>query len=128
MNVTIYLVLTGVALIFLSALVWVHIQQRSVLERLEDRLAHLNAGVSLLTDATETGLRHVGTEIGRLPATRKTPAPRPRATTKRRVARAVKQGRSVRDIAADEGISEGEVHLHLQMDKSRKDRAHAAVR
>ena len=128
MNVTVYFVLAGVAAVILGALMWVHVQQRSVIERLEDRLAHLNAGLSLLTDTTETGLRDVAMEIGRLSAAIKVPAPKSRPTTQRRVARAVKQGRSVREVAAAEGVSEGEIRLHLQMDKSRKDRAHATVR
>jgi DNA-binding NarL/FixJ family response regulator len=128
MNVTLYFVLTAVAVVIVGAVAWLHIQQRSVLERLEDRIAHLSAGISLLTDTTETGLRDVAMEIGRLAAVKKAPASKSRPTTQRRVARAVKQGRSVRDVAAAEGVSEGEVRLHLQMDKSRKDRAHATVR
>jgi DNA-binding NarL/FixJ family response regulator len=128
MNVTLYFVLTGMAAVILGALVWLHIQQRSVLERLEDRIAHLNAGIALLTDTTETGLRDVAMEIGRLSAASTAPAPKSRPTTQRRVARAVKQGRTVRDVAAAEGVSEGEIRLHLQMEKSRKDRAHATVR
>ena len=128
MNVTVYFVLVGVAAVILGGMMWVHIQQRAALERLEDRLAHLNAGVSLLTDTTETGLRDVAMEIGRLAAVTKAPAPKSRPATQRRVARAVKQGRSVRDVAAAEGVSEGEIRLHLQMDKGRKDRAHATVR
>jgi DNA-binding NarL/FixJ family response regulator len=128
MNVTLYFVLTGVAVVIVGAVVWLHIQQRSVLERLEDRIAHLSAGISLLTDTTESGLRDVAMEIGRLAAVSKAPSPKSRPTTQRRVARAVKQGRSVRDVAAAEGVSEGEIRLHLKMDKSRKDRAHAAVR
>jgi DNA-binding NarL/FixJ family response regulator len=126
--VTVYFVLAGVAAVVLAGLMWVHLQQRSALERLEDRLAHLNAGVSLLTDTTETGLRDVAMEIGRLSAASTAAAPKSRPTTQRRVARAVKQGRSVREVAAAEGVSEGEIRLHVQMDKSRKDRAHAAVR
>ena len=125
---TLYLILTGATALIVGALVWLHIQQRSVLERLEDRIAHLNAGIALLTDTTETGLRDVAMEIGRLSAAKKAPAPKSRPTTQRRVARAVKQGKSVRDVAADEGVSEGEIRLHLQMDKTRKDRAHATVR
>jgi hypothetical protein len=128
MNVTVYFVLVGVAAVILGGMMWLHIQQRAALERLEDRLAHLNAGVSLLTDTTETGLRDVAMEIGRLAAVTKAPAPKSRPATQRRVARAVKQGRTVRDVAAAEGVSEGEIRLHLQMDKSRKDRAHATVR
>jgi DNA-binding NarL/FixJ family response regulator len=125
MNVTLYLVIGGAALAILAMLTWVHRQQQAAIERLDDRIAHLMAGVSLLTDTTETGLRDVAMEIGRLSAT-KTAAPRSRPTTQRRVARAAKLGQSLREIAAAEGVSEGEVRLHLEMDKTRKDRAHNA--
>ena len=124
---TLYLVIGGAALVILAVLAWVHSQQQAAIERLDDRIAHLMAGVSLLTDTTETGLRDVAMEIGRLSAA-KAPAPRSRPTTQRRMARAVKQGQSLRDIAAAEGLSEGEVRLHLEMGKTRKDRAHAAMR
>jgi DNA-binding NarL/FixJ family response regulator len=127
-NVTLYLVIGGAAVAIVAVLTWMHIQQQAAVERLDDRIAHLMAGVSLLTDTTETGLRDVAMEIGRLSATAKAPAPRSRPTTQRRVARAVKQGHSLRDIAAAEGVSEGEVRLHLEMDKTRKDRAHATMR
>ena len=128
MNVIVYFVMVGLSAVILAALMWVHIQQRAVIERLEDRLAHLNAGVSLLTDTTETGLRDVAVEIGRLSEASKAPAPKSRPTTQRRVARAVKQGRTVPEVAAAERMSEGEIRLHLQMEKGRKDRAHATVR
>ncbi len=125
---TVYLVIGGAALAILGMLTWVHTQQQAALERLDDRIAHLMAGVSLLTDTTETGLRDVAMEIGRLSAA-KTAAPRSRPSTQRRVARAVKMGRTFTDIAAAEGVSEGEVRLHLEMDKTRKDRVnHAALR
>ena len=125
---TVYLVIGGAAVVMLAVIVWLHTQQQAAIERLDDRIAHLMAGVSLLTDTTETGLRDVAMEIGRMTAASQAPAPKSRPTTQRRVARAVKQGRSVREIAAAEGVSEGEIRLHLQMDKSRKDRAHASVR
>ena len=128
MTVTLYLVIGGATLAILGMLTWVHTQQQAALERLEDRIAHLMAGVSLLTDTTETGLRDVAVEIGRMSAP-KAEAPRSRPSTQRRVARAVKIGRTIPDIAADEGVSEGEVRLHLEMEKSRKERvSHAAVR
>jgi hypothetical protein len=38
-------------------------------------------------------------------------------------------GQTVTDIAAAEGVSEGEVRLHLEMDKFRVERAtHASLR
>lgn len=125
---TTYLVMTATTTVILAVLVWLHLQQRAVIERLDDRIAHLMAGVSLLTDTTETGLRDVAMEIGRASAARPA-AQRSRPTTQRRVARAVEMGQTVTDIAAAEGVSEGEVRLHLEMDKFRVERAtHASLR
>ena len=63
---TVYLVIGGAAVVMLAMIVWLHTQQQAAIERLDDRIAHLMAGVSLLTDTTETGLRDVAMEIGRL--------------------------------------------------------------
>lgn len=124
-----YLAIAIAAVAIMAMLMWLHVQQRAAIERLDDRIAHLMAAVSLLTDTTETGLRDVAMEIGRLSAGAKSTPARSRPTTQRRVARAAKMGRSLADIAASEGVSEGEVRLHLQMDKTRTERAsHAAVR
>ncbi|HEY6361512.1 MAG TPA: hypothetical protein VIX63_10440, partial [Vicinamibacterales bacterium] len=49
----------GATLLILGALVWMHVQHQAALERLDDRMAHLLAGVSLLTDTTEGALRDV---------------------------------------------------------------------
>jgi hypothetical protein len=127
--VTMYLAIGGAVVVVLGAMAWLHLQQRAIIERLDDRIAHLMAAVSLLTDTTETGLRDVATEIGRMSATSAAAAPRSRPATQRRVSRAVKAGHTVTDIAALEGVSEGEVRLHLEMDRTRIERAnHAAVR
>jgi hypothetical protein len=116
-------------LVLLGGLVWVHVQTQAAIERLDDRLAHLLAGLSLLTDTTEGALRDVATEITRLGAAHDTVRPRPRAATQRRVASAARRGRTVQDIAATEQVSEGEVRLRLQLDKAAKERAnHASMR
>jgi DNA-binding NarL/FixJ family response regulator len=125
-NVTVYLAIGGAAVVLLGVMVWLHARQQAAMDRLDDRIAHLMAGVSLLTDTTEGGLRDFAMEIGRMSAA-KAPAQRSRPTTQRRVARAVKLGQSLTDIAATEGVSEGEVRLHLQMEKTRKERAHHAA-
>jgi len=127
--VTMYLVIGAATAAILAMVIWLHGQQRAAIERMDDRLAHLMAGLTLLTDTTETGLRDVAMELGRVSAAKAEPAPKSRAVTQRRVTSAVKSGRKVRDIAATEGVSEGEVRLHLKMDKARKERAnHASVR
>jgi DNA-binding NarL/FixJ family response regulator len=112
----------GGMLLILGALVWMHVQHQSAVERLDDRIAHLLAGVSLLTDTTEGALRDVATEINRLAATSDTSRPRPRAATQRRIAGAASRGTTVQDIAATEEMSEGEVRLRLQLEKAHKER------
>jgi hypothetical protein len=119
----------GPAALVLGAVIWTHIQHQAAIDRLDDRLAHLVAGVSLLTDTTEGALRDIATEIGRLAAV--TDGSRPRTTTvsQRRVSTASKRGHTVQDIAAMEEMSEGEVRLHLQLAKARKERVnHASLR
>jgi hypothetical protein len=124
-DVTIYLVI-GAAVAVLGAVVWTHVQQQAAIDRLDDRVAHLMAGVSLLTDTTEGALRDVAVEIGRLAATTDMANPETRALSRTRINGAARRGRSVQDIAANEQVSEGEVRLQLQLDKARKDRARYA--
>jgi hypothetical protein len=119
--------------VLLTALVaWLRmlvLQQRQI-ARLSDRISHLAAGISLLTDTVEGGLRDVALEIERLSGV-KAAAPRPKARVgaQRRVATAARRGRSVQDIAAKEQMSESEVRLRLQMaTPAVRERAHASVR
>ena len=118
----------GGTLLTLGGLVWMHVQQQAAVERLDDRIAHLLAGVSLLTDTTEGALRDVATEITRLSANAEAARLRPRPITQKRIAGAVRRGRSLQEIAAAEQISEGEVRLRLQLENARKERAHASMR
>ena len=112
----------GATLLILGAMVWMHVQHQAAIERIDDRMAHLVAGVSLLTDTTEGALRDVAAEIHRLAATPERSSPRPRAATQRRIAGAARRGTTVQDIAAAEQISEGEVRLRLQLEKAHKER------
>ena len=114
----------GATLLILGVMVRMHVQHQAAVERIDDRMAHLVAGVSLLTDTTEGALRDVATEINRLAAstTADTSRPRPRAATQRRIAGAARRGTTVQDIAAAEQISEGEVRLRLQLEKAQKER------
>ena len=122
-------IVAGAALVVIGALVWVHRQTQAAIERLDDRMAHLLAGLSLLTDTTEGALRDVATEITRLAGVTEAARPRARAATQRRVAAAARRGRTVQDIAAAEQVSEGEVRLRLQMDQAAKERtSHASMR
>lgn len=118
----------GVVLLAVGGLVWMQIQTRAAIERLDDRLSHLLAGISLLTDTTEGALRDVATELTRLASVKDAARPAVRTTT-RRVAAAARRGRSVQDIAAAEEVSEGEVRLRLQLEQAAKERAtHASMR
>jgi DNA-binding NarL/FixJ family response regulator len=104
------------ATVIMVMAVWtraLHVRQQRRIEALEGRVANLLAGLSILTDTTETGLRDVTAEVARL--TGSSARPRSRATTHRRIAGAVKRGQSVQAIAAAEQISEGEVKLRLSM-------------
>jgi hypothetical protein len=122
------MVVGGATLLILGGLLWMHVQQQAATERLDDRMAHLSAGVSLLTDTAEGALRDVAAEISRLAALTDANKVRPRAMTQRRIAASARRGRTVQDIAATEQISEGEVRLRLQLESARKERAHASVR
>lgn len=104
------LIVLGVAL---ATVLWLQLQQQRAIDRVDDRLAHLTAGISLLTDTTEGGLRDVAQEIGRFMAS---PTDKPaRAARQRRIATASRRGRSVEDIAVAEQVAEGEVRLRLQL-------------
>ncbi len=95
------------------------------LATLEHRLTQLTAGIALLTDTTEGGLRDIAVEVGRF-APAAPPAKPRRAATQRRIAGAARRGRSVQEIAATENVSEGEVRLRLNLDN--QSLANASVR
>ena len=80
----------------------------------ERRLSQLSSAVELLTDTTESGLQAAFTEIQHLSKTgiqRTTKHP----GLQTRVRGASRKGRSARDIAIAEGVSEGEVRLRLTL-------------
>lgn len=120
----------GVLVVALIASLRVQVLQQRRLVRLDERLAHLTAGISLLTDTAEGGLRDVAQEIERLAALgAKTAKPKARAAAQRRVSNAAKRGKSVQDIAAKEKMAEGEVRLRLQMaNTTGREKAHATLR
>jgi hypothetical protein len=120
----------AVLLLALVASFRMHILQHRRIGKLGDRIAHLAAGISLLTDTVEGGLRDVAQELERQGAVKVSPRPKARAATQRRVTTAARRGRSVRDIAAIEKMSEGEVRLRLQLANAAatREKAHATVR
>jgi hypothetical protein len=120
----------GVLVAALLASFRVQVLQHRRIARLDDRLAQLTAGISLLTDTAEGGLRDVAQEIARLSGrAAKTSRPKARVAAQRRVSNAAQRGKSVQDIAAKEKMAEGEVRLRLQMtDAANREKAHDAVR
>ena len=109
----------GVMLLLqVTGLVVMWLRRRKV-RNLDGRVAHLSAAMALLTDTLEGGLHDVAREVSRLsaqPSSAATPvvARTTRTAAQRRVKGAAKRGHSVRDIAAAEQMSEGEVRLMLQ--------------
>ncbi len=102
-------------------------RQAAAFAAVEARMTQVVAGVTLLTDTPEGGLRDVALEGGRLGAASAPAAPPSRRVSQRRVASAAQRGRTVQDIAAAEHMSEGEVRLRLNLEK-KKGRANATVR
>jgi len=107
----------AVALVALvEALVLVRLSKAlAAVARFGDRLAHLTSALELLTDTTEAGLTNVGRELERGAATRA--AQSTRSATARRIAGAARRGKAPAEIASNEGLSESEVCLHLQLSK-----------
>ena len=107
----------GVAFVVLAvsaaAYVW-HTRRRQ--RRVDARLAQLTAALALLTDTVEAGFQDVLRQTSRAtPEAEVRPAPRARTNAQRRVKSAARRGRPLDQIAAAEQLSEGEVHLMLQM-------------
>ena len=107
-----------VGIVVLAGLEVVHIRgllyQQQALARLTERVEQLRAAMALLTDTTETGFRDVALEVGRSAAEPVAP-PTSRAQVARRLAGAVRRGRSVREVAAAERMSEGEARLRMTL-------------
>ena len=109
------LLATGTVLLVAIRLV----QALRVVSQLEQQIVRLQEGTNLLTDTVELGFRQCATELERLAAQAQvarpvTAAAAPRPTTAR-VKAASARGRTVREIAAHEQVSEGEVRLRLSL-------------
>ncbi len=96
-----------------SWLLWRLVRLMGQMARFDERLTRCTQGLNLLVDTTEAGFAMLGGELGKVTA-----APPPRAAgkgTTRRIVNAAKRGRSVPEIAAREGLSEGEVRLRMHL-------------
>jgi hypothetical protein len=110
-----------------TAVTWRLSTRIGAAERLDRRLAHFAEALGLLTDTTEAGFANVAMELeqtgrrrtSRPASTLAAPRSTARSTTPRAAARriktAVRCGREISEIAADEGMSESEVLLYLGM-------------
>lgn len=86
---------------------------------LDVRVRRLTDALALLTDTTQSGLASVAAEIER--SRRSRPSGGGRVATAKRIAHAVERGRPLRDVAADEQVSESEIRLHLGLACERND-------
>ena len=85
------------------------------IDHVEHRLDKLSAALSLLTDTTEAAFRDVMQEVERqAQAGKESPFDR-RVSAHRRIGLAASNGRTAREIALSEGVSEGEVRLRLRL-------------
>ena len=112
-------VIGGLVLVAPLATSWWMVRRRLAASRkgvleVERRLAQLSSAVELLTDTTESGLQAAFTEIQHLSKTGIQRTPR-QPGLQARVRRAARKGRSARDIAITEAVSEGEVRLRLTL-------------
>jgi hypothetical protein len=83
--------------------------------RMGERITHLADALSLLTETSESGFGAVAGELERQRVTPRRSNTRSVAT---RVANAARRGRTTREIAVVEQMSEGEVHLRLHLAES----------
>jgi hypothetical protein len=111
-------------LIVQIGLLWRNLNVTRALAEAEERARRLAEALSLLTETTESGFRTMAAEIERLADAAGRPRPK-RVNVGRMVAQA-RRGRTVPEIAAETGVSEGEVALRLHLADQRAGRATAA--
>jgi hypothetical protein len=110
------LAVVGVVCAVQTALLWRLSSGLRSIERMQTRLSHFAEALALLTDTTEAGLAAVAGEIDR-PTRRRAPRASARNPRTRRIVSEIGRGRSLDEIAADEGLSTSEVRLHLDLSK-----------
>jgi hypothetical protein len=84
------------------------------LNGIDERVEKFGEALTLLTDTTESAFRAVATQLVRAPEVPVLAGGKSAARTTR-ITRAAKRGKSISEIAAWEGIAEGEVRLRLQV-------------
>ncbi|HEY3380296.1 MAG TPA: hypothetical protein VGK32_00930 [Vicinamibacterales bacterium] len=119
--------LTLVGLVEAGVLVFV-LRGLRRLDQVESRLAHLTDALTLLAETAESGFRASASELGRIADRPELSPAAVSRTTTRRMTHAVKSGRPVTAIAADEKVSEGEVNLRVHLARSAAARGKTAAR
>lgn len=114
--------LASVLLVVQMAWLWRISRLARTLERYEQRLSQMSEAMGLLTEATESGFRAVASEVERIAESGRVRPVAPVSVA--RLSAAARRGRSHAEIAAAEGISEGEVALRLHLGTPARDRAH----
>jgi hypothetical protein len=102
-----------------------HLALRAIVA-LDRRLAAHDRALTLLTETAESGFTAMGREIDRLAAPPSAPSSAPRRAPRTRRPAAP----PIEVIAADEGVSQGEVALRMRLagGRTRKEPKHGAVR
>jgi hypothetical protein len=106
-------VLSVIALVQ-AILLWRVSRSLRRLDAIDERVGKFGEAIALLTDTTESAFRAVATQLVQTPQAPVLTGSKSAARTVR-VLRAAKRGKSVSEIAAWEGIAEGEVRLRLQV-------------
>jgi hypothetical protein len=110
----IYVISTLIVVILVQTwLLWRLVGMMGLLRHYDERLSRTAQGLSLLVDTTESGFAMLSNElskVGTAPAAKAAPRP-----STRRIVTAAKKGRPVAEIAALEGLSEGEVRLRMHL-------------
>jgi hypothetical protein len=110
------LVVTGLVLMVCQIAVTVYlVRVIARMAQIDARVARLADAMALLTETTESSFGVVATQLERMSVTTSNRRGTPARTTTARVAGAARRGRSVGEIAAKEGVSEGEVRLRLHL-------------
>lgn len=119
---TVMLAVASVLVLAQMGWLWRLSRLARTLARYEDRLSQMSEAMGLLTEATESGFRAVASEVERIAESGRVRPVAPVSAA--RLSAAARRGRSHAEIAAAEGISEGEVALRLHLSGSARDRAH----
>jgi hypothetical protein len=115
-SITVEIGLAAASLIPLGVVVWQTRVMRQTIVALEGKLARQADALALLTETSESGFSAIAQELARREVVPATPTP-PREPSTRRMTSAARRGKSVKEIAAAEQVSQGEVHLRLALAK-----------